>query len=339
MIGKTAVWALLAAATLAWPAGAAQYNIIDAPGAKNFTLALDINATSAATGWYLDKNDHYHGFFRSADGHYDTFAIDGNETEGNSLNDKGTIAGGYFPPDVGFLFGFLRTPGGKLKPFDPQPSNSVFIGAINNAGQIAGTYWDSGVSPHGYLRARDGTLTTFDAPGSDATEANAISDNGSIAGNYFDPTNTAHGFVRAADGNFAVFDAEGAGQGGSAGTYVVGINDKGAAAGYLKTTSFASHAFVRDPDGTITEFDAPGAGQGSNQGTRSFDINAHGVIAGSYVTGGGQTHGFLRARNGKIKTFDAPQASFTQPLSINADGVIAGYFKDSKGTHGFLRTP
>jgi streptogramin lyase len=145
--------------------------------------------------------------------------------------------------------------------------------------------------------------------------------------------------VRTADGSFAQFDAPGAGQGGSAGTYVLAINKSGTAAGYLKTSSFNEQAFMRAPDGTIIVFDAPGAGHNSGQGTRSTDINAHGVIAGSVVNAAGRSEGFLRRPNGKISVFDVPNGGSTFPLSINDDGVIAGYFTDSNGTHGFLRTP
>ena len=63
---------------------------------------------------------------RAPDGSYETFAVDGEQTEGNAINDKGAIAGGYFSSDLGFLFGYLRTAKGKLKPFDPQPAAPAY---------------------------------------------------------------------------------------------------------------------------------------------------------------------------------------------------------------------
>lgn len=208
--------------------------------------------------WTATKK--YHGFLRSADGSFDTFTVEGELTESNTIRDKGVVAGGYFSSGPGFLFGYLRTTKGKLKPFDSQPSATVFIGGINNAGQIAGTFWDSNVHPHGYLGAKDRTLTTFDAPGKPDTEANAINAGGVITGDSFDNSNTAHGFVRAIDGTFVQFDAPGAGKGGSAGTYVLAVNKSGTAVGYLKTVSLSEQALVRGVDGTITVFGAPGRG-------------------------------------------------------------------------------
>ena len=82
--------------------------------------------------------------------------------------------------------------------------------------------------------------------------------------------------------------------------------------------------------------DVPGA---SGLGAQAFAINRRGEITGSYIDPRGRTAGFVREPNGKIKTFALPGAKFTQPLSINEDGVIAGYFKDKNGNHGFLRSP
>ncbi|MBV8800383.1 MAG: hypothetical protein JO208_11330, partial [Alphaproteobacteria bacterium] len=101
-------------------ARAAEYTVIDAPGAKNTTLALDVNASGTVTGWFLDRKKNYNGFLRAPDGSYQTFVVQGAQTEGNALNDKGVVAGGYFSSSLSFLFGYLRTSKGKLKPFDPQ---------------------------------------------------------------------------------------------------------------------------------------------------------------------------------------------------------------------------
>ena len=53
--------------------------------------------------------------------------------------------------------------------------------------------------------------------------------------------------------------------------------------------------------------------------------------------------GFVREADGTLNTFDAPAAGTgaeqgTGPLSIGAEGVIAGWYIDANnGYHGFLR--
>src|SRR3954447_12159409 len=105
--GKSACLCAAALALLVGSADAAEYTVIDAPGAKKTTLALDVNSSGAATGWFLDRSENYHGFLRAPDGTFQTFTVDGEQTEGNSINDKGAVAGGYFSSNLSFLFGYL----------------------------------------------------------------------------------------------------------------------------------------------------------------------------------------------------------------------------------------
>jgi len=57
-------------------------------------------------------------------------------------------------------------------------------------------------------------------------------------------------------------------------------------------------------------------------------------------------HGYVRSAEGKVTSFDAPGAdtvdigSGTFPVSINDQGVIAGFFFDTSGvSHGYLLFP
>lgn len=318
------------------PVAAAQFTVLDAPGAQKGTLALAINSSSAVTGWFRDAKGNYNAFVRAPDGTYTTFTAEGEQSEGIAINRHGTVAGLDFTSSLSFSHGFLRTASGKIKSFDPENSTVVFVGGITDKGTITGTWYDSNILPHGYLLAKDGTLTTFDAPGNVGTEANGLNENGDVAGVAFDSGNTAHGYVRQAGGSLAQFDAPDAATGGSNGTYATAINAHGVVAGYAKTSSLSQRAFVRDTGGTLTEFDVPGA---SGAGAQAVAINRRGEIAGSFVDPKGHTEGFVRAPNGNIETFALPHAKLTQPLGVNDDGVVTGYFKDKAGNHGFLRTP
>jgi uncharacterized membrane protein len=53
----------------------------------------------------------------------------------------------------------------------------------------------------------------------------------------------------------------------------------------------------------------------------------------------GDYHGFVRKSDGTIATFDPSGSMDTQALSINRAGLIAGYYTDVNGTHGFVRIP
>ncbi len=56
--------------------------------------------------------------------------------------------------------------------------------SINQAGDITGSYTDSGGVQHGFVRNPYGTLTTFDPPEGGQTTATSINDGGEVAGFY-----------------------------------------------------------------------------------------------------------------------------------------------------------
>ena len=68
-------------------------------------------------------------------------------------------------------------------------------------------------------------------------------------------------------------------------------------------------------------------------------INTRGALTGFYWYEGSRYKGYLRTAGGKFVKFDPPDSRYTQPLAINDSGVIAGWYSDRHGTHGFIRTP
>src|SRR5690242_15891645 len=67
------------------------------------------------------------------------------------------------------------------------------------------------------------------------------------------------------------------------------------------------------------EFDVSGSGSTVGRG-----INSVNEVTGDYQDEAGVYHGFVRDPRGRITTFDASE-SLTIPLTINNDGVVAGY--------------
>jgi hypothetical protein len=267
-------------------------------------------------------------------------------TQALANNDEGVIVGSYTDKDV-VAHGFLRTPDGKIIPFDapgaglePQMDDGTFPFSINDFGVIAGAVQDSGNLFHGSVRFPDGSFTTFDlkAAGTGAfqgTEALDINLEGTTAGIYVDGSNVEHGFVRSRQGEVTTFDPL-----GSIFTMVCEetcLNPEGTVTGYYGDASGAVHGFLREPNGTIRIIDAPG----SASFTVSASINPEGTTTGYYLDSGGMAHGYVRSSDGQFTTFDAPRdaTSGTASFSINLLGATTGEFFDANSVmHGFSRS-
>jgi len=274
------------------------------------------------------------------------------------INVGGIIVGYYVDKNI-VAHGFLRTPDGKIIPFD-APGAGLEHGAgqgtaaygINDLGVIAGEVEDQNKLFHGFLRFRDGSFTTFDAPGA-GTSANQgtvplnINLFGVTAGYFIDGNNVTHGFVRSADGDIRTIDAPGAVKAGI-GTFVCEatcLNLEGEITGWYFDANNTVHGFVRAPDGHLTVVDAPDAATGNFTGTIGASINAEGTITGYSLDANDTAHSYLRSRDGTFTTFHVPSASTaagegTAALAINLFGAVTGEFNDASSVmHGFSRSP
>jgi hypothetical protein len=157
----------------------AKFITFDAPGAGQASgqgtgcfaytgCSVIINNSGAITGYYLDANNVFHGFVRSRKGKFTSFEAPGADT----------------------------TPG---------DFNGTEPNAINDAGAIAGVYYDINNVAHGFLRSPEGGMATFDPPGSTATIPIAMNLESAIVGYYVDETGVFGGFLRRADGTFATW--------------------------------------------------------------------------------------------------------------------------------------
>jgi probable HAF family extracellular repeat protein len=114
--------------------------------------------------------------------------------------------------------------------------------AINDRGEIVGTYTDAQGQTHGFLYRR-GTFFTIHVPGSGTTRAEDINQSGTIAGSY-----DSRSYVLQ-DGVFSTVDAPEAFE-----TSVLAINDRGDIAGLaLEPNDFDGRqvGFVRYRRGTF----------------------------------------------------------------------------------------
>jgi hypothetical protein len=346
----------------------------EAPGAGTgagqgtgcFGCTFSINQSGEIVGTYLDANNVFHGFVRSAKGQFTTFEVPGADTTpgsfngsvAQSINDFGEIAG-YWINTTGVPHGFLRRPWGAFATFDvPGALNGTFPIFLSLEGAVVGYALDANLLFHAFLRRPDDTFAVFEGPGSCTSgipagcfgnAATYVDLFGRSVGNFADNSGNfvQHGMIRSRGGKLTTFDAPGAGTGSNQGTGCpgcnLGVNFWGAIAGSYTDANNVFHGFLRSPEGTFTTFDATGAGSGSFQGTGCFSdcpvgLNIWGLITGSYFDSNNVQHGYVRTPKGTFVTIDPPGSVGTQPENINDSGTIVGYYIDANNVyHGFLR--
>jgi hypothetical protein len=216
------------------------------------------------------------------------------------------------------------------------------VTAMNLAGEVVGTYFDSTGGGHSFLRTPDGRVVTYDPPGAIGSNAFGVDDFGNITGAFASDLVTSHGYIRYANGTFKTFDPP-----GSAGTVPLAMSPLGTAAGSYFTgqdpTIGTANGFLRLPNGIFTEFFVPGSYR-----TDVNSINIFNAVTGQFhvETASGDFEplgGFVRSSLGSYSTFNAPNSGYFNnypPFAINASGTITGSYTDPSGNfHGFVRTP
>jgi probable HAF family extracellular repeat protein len=220
---------------------------------------------------------------------------------------------------------------GDGSPITAPGALSTFATAINNSGQIVGSFAYGQHPKHSAFLKTKRSFKSFNVSGASATLPSGINNLGQIVGIFFDNLAHQHGFFRDSNGAVTVLDLPGA-----LITFLNGINDLGQIVGsYLlpAPNNDQGHGFVYS-GGSFINLDVPGASGGAPYG-----INDVGQIVGTFVDRTG-AHGFLYA-NGDFTRFDVPGAFETEGRAINDLGQIVGEFgTSSNGTtvmHGFFR--
>ncbi len=164
--------------------------------------------------------------FTLSNGTYSSFGVTGaNDTQAYAINNLGTIVGCYGLPSVeygpGCEHGFVLESGGTPQTLDYPGACYTIPTGINDAGQIAGYWYDANCSTtHGFVYS-GGTFTSFDYPGATSTFVSGINGDGQIAGDFYPTSCCVTAFIYdAATGTFASF-------GSSGGTFTYQINNNG----------------------------------------------------------------------------------------------------------------
>jgi hypothetical protein len=200
------------------------------------------------TGVYGDSAGVLHGFTFTA-GVYAT--IDDPDatqsiTEGTravAINIGGAITGYYEDNHSGGMRAFVRDGAGNFTNFDAVPPGSVavFPVAINEEGQIAGSYYNADSVSLSFIRDALGTGTDFDVTGATGTRAVDLNDTGTIVGQWTNRVFTTQGFLRSQTGAVILFSAPLP----NSGTFPFAINNSDRITGYYFDLSGVSHGFVR----------------------------------------------------------------------------------------------
>lgn len=218
----------------------------------------------------------------------------------------------------------------KYTSFDvPSATRNTVPFGINNAGTIAGFYYQNG-HYRGFIKTAGGSYTNLDVTGASDTFVYGINALGRIVGGYGNPEvyTSGHGFIYDNGTYTFPFDVP-----SSFGTYPAGINRTGQIAGqYSQDGTFQGVRGFIWSDGNFITLTAPGA-----ISTEPRGINDASWIVGSYGDANSINHGFIRSPGGNYTTFDIPGAKHTLVSGINNHNWISGFYRNNDGTaHGFV---
>ena len=255
------------------------FTSFDAPdaghGVVQGTVPWAINQSGVIAGYYIDSSNLVHGFVRTSAGVITEFDATGlSSTYVSGINRKGQIVGNGAHPagHTNYVHGFLRNPNGNfihIDPAGPNGSQNTVNLAINDSGEISGTYVDvAGGVVHGFLRSPSGVYTVVDEPNAVTNESGqgtfitGINASGEVTGYYNDKnTFVINGFTRDSSGSFQLFSAPGSGTNFGAGTFASAVNTSGQVTGNFLDDSFVSHPYLLSSAGIMTEFSITAATQ------------------------------------------------------------------------------
>jgi probable HAF family extracellular repeat protein len=171
-----------------------RFTIVDVPGAfvPQGTYAFAINNRGQIVGAFGSSGDAptLSGFLKTGSNFTKLDVPGARNTIATGINDAGQIVGQYDLGTPGVRPGYLYANG----VFTPLNVGYVDTAAINNAGQIAGTFEDA-TGQHGFLLTGS-DLTIIDVPGASNTYVGGINDSGEVVG-YWNVNGVpgSHGFV------------------------------------------------------------------------------------------------------------------------------------------------
>lgn len=185
---------------------AGSITLIQYPGYESATSVNAINNHGSMVGVYYTSPGVAVPFLYKG-GTYSTLPVfPGSATHyAQSINDYNQIVGEYQLVDPGESYCYSLT-GGVFTTINPPTSTFTQGCAVNNAGQIVGTFFGTTCFQEacGFIYSA-GTYTVLQYPSGQFTEANGISNSGEVVGTWADGGGAIHGFFYSG-GVFTSYD-------------------------------------------------------------------------------------------------------------------------------------
>jgi uncharacterized membrane protein len=214
----------------------------------------------------------------------------------------------------------------SFTPIDVPGAVATSVNGINTAGNIVGYYQTSIGGPFHAFCQRNGTFTLFDYPGASWTSANGINDSGIIVGSAI-VGSTEVGF--SYDGTtFTTISVP-----GQHATSALGISNNGDIVGWTGASIDQATGFELRGSRFRQIFPS-----GFLHPVYAYGVNSSGEIAGYGVVSGSLYAEGFAFRNGSYILLQVPaDGPVTEPLGINDNNVIAGFYLGSKSLYfGFI---
>ena len=160
------------------------------------------------------------------------------------MNNSNQIVGEWAPSFGPTTQAFLITQGVVDEDFGFPGAVATYPAAINDGGEVIGTWKDSEGNQHGFYWTEQTGFTSFDPPNSVWTVPIAINASGEIVGDFYTTLldGLPHGFVMTSDGALSVFNVP-----HSKLTALFGVNSKGLIAGDYQISNKEGRAFIYTP--------------------------------------------------------------------------------------------
>ena len=238
------------------------------------------------------------------------------------INDTGAIVGAYMVPDVPGQHAFKMNKG-VFTTVGPEGAIRSVGRAINNAGQIVGTFADQEGIGHAFLYTNGG-YQTIDYPDVDAqTTPTGIASDGTVVGFVlFD--SSALGFVFR-NGKFTTYSC-----GPTTYTQFQGVSANNVIVGNCDPDP-ATYLAIWGPFGNLQQYMLPGA-----FATGLSAVSSNGLMVGNYEDSDQIMHGFAFDGN-DVAMVEYPGSGQTRVQGVNASGQIVGFY--DSGAHGFVAKP
>ena len=144
-----------------------------------------LNDSGQLVGINVTSTSNY-GFLISG-GTTQLIAPFGDQSEANSINNSGQIAGTYTTPshlgNPGVTWGFIGDPINGYTTLPLAGAQFTIANGLNDAGEVVGNYLDSSGRQHGFFATEPSyAVTPLNYPGANFTIANGINNAGTIVG-------------------------------------------------------------------------------------------------------------------------------------------------------------